>query len=198
MTDNHLLLYRLAELMLDHEQHFLPVDLLFDDAQIGDYAKSIQIDSPYQQMLLEGVLTESVRDEKLYVTFTVEGYFHYVLGEVIYHRTEGLGGEPFKYIVEENNLHGAKEGVEHCLIRDVQKGEMNRLIWLIDRCESHLTLFTLPLSNVFLLASFQNSSSELFKEIIERLLKKKTESDLMVMENVIGFFVKSQKHQLYT
>jgi tetratricopeptide (TPR) repeat protein len=74
---------------------------------------------------------------------------------------------------------------------------MNRLIWLIDRCESHLTLFTLPLSNVFLLASFQNSSSELFKEIIEKLLKKKTESDLMVMENVIGFFVKSQKHQLY-
>ena len=31
MTGNHLLLYRLAELMLEHEQHILPVDLLFDD-----------------------------------------------------------------------------------------------------------------------------------------------------------------------
>ena len=86
MTDNHLLLYRLAELMLEHEQHVLPVDLLFDDDLIGDFVKSIQIDSPYQQMLIEGVLTESVRDEKLYVSFTVEGYFHFVLGEVIYTR----------------------------------------------------------------------------------------------------------------
>jgi hypothetical protein len=63
MTPNHLLLYRLAEIMLQQEQHVLPVDLLFDDAQIGEFVKSIQIDSPYQQLLLEGVLTESVREE---------------------------------------------------------------------------------------------------------------------------------------
>jgi len=115
MTDNHLLLYRLAELMLEHEQHVLPVDLLFDDEHIGDFVKSIQIDSPYHQMLLEGVLMETGRDEKLYVSFTVEGYFHYVLGEVIYHRTEGLGAEALRQIVEENKLNGAKEGVEQCL-----------------------------------------------------------------------------------
>jgi hypothetical protein len=36
MTSNHLLLYRLTELMLEQEQHNLPVDLLFDDEQIGD------------------------------------------------------------------------------------------------------------------------------------------------------------------
>ena len=117
MTSNHILLYRLAELMLQNEQHVLPVDLLFDHNQIGDLVKSIQIDSPYQQMLLEGVLTESVRDEKLFVSFTVEGYFHFVLGEVIYNRTEGLGAEALKHIVEENKLNGAKEGVEQCLTR---------------------------------------------------------------------------------
>ena len=88
MTDNHILLYRLAELMLEHEQHVLPVDLLFDDEQIGDFVKSIQIDSPYQQMLVEGVLTETVKEEKLFVSFTVEGYFHYVLGEVIYQKSK--------------------------------------------------------------------------------------------------------------
>ena len=70
MTSNQLLLYRIAVLMLEHELHILPVDLLFDDSQIGDFVKSIQIDSPYQQMLLEGVLTESVREEKLFVSFT--------------------------------------------------------------------------------------------------------------------------------
>jgi hypothetical protein len=61
--------------MLAEQQHQLPVDRLFDDEQIGEFVKSIQIDSPYQQMLLEGVLTETVKEDKLYVTFTVEGYF---------------------------------------------------------------------------------------------------------------------------
>ena len=96
MTDNHLLLNRLAELMLKHEQHILPVDLLFDDEQIGDFVKSIQIDSPYQQMLLEGVLTESVKDEKLYVSFTVEGYFHFVLGEFLFKINSETVLEPIK------------------------------------------------------------------------------------------------------
>jgi hypothetical protein len=50
MTSNHILLYRLAELMLEHQENILPVDLFFDDEQIGDFVKSIQIDSPYQQM----------------------------------------------------------------------------------------------------------------------------------------------------
>jgi hypothetical protein len=43
--------------MLQKEHTSLLVDALFDDEQIGDEVKSIQIDSPYQQMLLEGVLT---------------------------------------------------------------------------------------------------------------------------------------------
>ena len=131
MTGNHQLLYRLAELMLEHEQHILPVDLLFDDEQIGDFVKSIQIDSPYQQMLLEGVLTESVRDEKLFVSYTVEGYFHHVLGEVIYHQTEEFGADALKQIVEENKLNGVKEGVEQCLIMQIELG-FNDHVKLLD------------------------------------------------------------------
>jgi hypothetical protein len=50
MTTNHLLLYHLAELMLENEQHVLAVDTLFDDDVIADFVKSIQIDSPYKQM----------------------------------------------------------------------------------------------------------------------------------------------------
>lgn len=168
MTDNHLLLYRLAELMLEHEQHVLPVDLLFDDEQIGDFVKSIQIDSPYQQMLIEGVLTESVRDEKLYVSFTVEGYFHYVLGEVIDKRTEGLGAEALKKIIERNKLNGSKEGVEQCLIRDVQKDDLTRLICLIDYGAEFLDLAVVPLA-----ASFMNFHLEpSHKTTIEQALFK--------------------------
>lgn len=81
LTANHHLVYRLAELMLQQQQHALLVDVLFDDEQIGEFVKSIQIDSPYQQLLLDGVCTESIREEQLYVSFTTEGYFHYVLGK---------------------------------------------------------------------------------------------------------------------
>jgi tetratricopeptide (TPR) repeat protein len=166
MTDNHLLLYRLAELMFEHEQHMLPVDLLFDDTKIGDFAKSIQIDSPYQQMLLEGVLTESVREEKLFVSFTIEGYFHYVLGEVIYNRTEGLGAEALKHIVEENKLIGAKEGIEQCLIRDVEKEDFKRLFRLIDIGGPSLDLTITPFA-----ASFSSVIS-IFKKREEIIIKK--------------------------
>ena len=101
MTSNHLLLYRIAELMLEKQQHLLPVDDLFDDEQIGDFVKSIQIYSSYQHMLLEGVLTEPVKDEKLYVSFTVEGYFHHILGEVIYN---DIINKPASFLFELINL----------------------------------------------------------------------------------------------
>ena len=132
MTTNHILLYRLAELMLRHEQHILAVDLLFDDESIGDFVKSIQIDSPYQQMLLEGVLTESVRDEKLYVSFTVEGYYHYVLGEVIYEQSKNKDHTYFITLLDSNRLNGVKDGIEQCLIQEVNQGRLERLVSLID------------------------------------------------------------------
>ena len=187
MTDNHLLLYRLAELMFEHEQHLLPVDLLFDDEHIGDFVKSIQIDSPYQQMLLEGVLTETVRDEKLYVSFTVEGYFHYVLGEVIYHRTEGLGAEALRQIVEENKLNGAKEGVEQCLLRDVQNTDLTRLIWLIDEGGKALEISSYPLAQAFLIHSVE--------KILDLLLLDTTDNDISALENTIQKLEEWQKHE---
>ncbi len=187
MTDNLLLLHRLAEFMLEHEQHLLPVDLLFDDEQIGDFVKSIQIDSPYQQMLLEGILTESVHDEKLYVSFTVEGYFHFVLGEVIYHRTEGLGAEALKQIVEENKLNGAKEGVEQCLFLDVQKTDLTRLIWLIDEGGKALEISSYPLAQAFLIHPVDS--------IMEMLLSDTTENDITALENTIQKLEEWQKNE---
>jgi tetratricopeptide (TPR) repeat protein len=145
MTGNHLLLYRLAELMFEKEQHVLSVDDLFDDTQIGDFVKSIQIDSPYQQLLFEGVLTESVKEEKLYVSFTVEGYFHYVLGEVVYTFSYDKDAEFLIQLLLSNNLNGLKEGIEQCLIRDVNLQEIERLRDLIDTGGYYLEICIRPL-----------------------------------------------------
>ena len=192
MTSNHLLLYRLTELMLENQQHILSVDLLFDDEQIGDFVKSIQIDSPYQQMLFEGVLTESVRDEKLYVSFTVEGYFHYVLGEVIYNKTNGKGSEILKHIVEENKLNGAREGVEQCLIRDVQRDDLTRLIWLIDQNEAYIKICVNPVFTGFksryqlLTESNKQKVNRSLKKILSNLLSQPTELDYKLIFQVIS------------
>jgi tetratricopeptide (TPR) repeat protein len=204
MTGNHLLLYRLAELMLEHEQHILPVDLLFDDEQIGDYVKSIQIDSPYQHMLLDGVLTESVRDEKLYVSFTVEGYFHYVLGEVIYNRTEGLGAEALKQIVEQNKLNGAKEGVEQCLIRDVEKDDLNRLMLLIDHGGLFVEISSLPLAYAFINVKLNSKSKIDIKQeyqskvvhILTLLLENPSDNDIDVLGKTVDIIEVAHRNDL--
>jgi tetratricopeptide (TPR) repeat protein len=197
MTSNHLLLYRLAELMLEHEQHILPVDLLFDDEQIGDLVKSIQIDSPYQQMLFEGVLTESVREEKLYVSFTVEGYFHYVLGEVIYNKTQGKGAEALKQIVEENKLNGAKEGVEQCLIRDVQKDDLTRLIWLIDQNSTNVEICEVPLAVWVQSISKEKFFSKRLYIFLDEVVKKRTDGDIFLLKSLLNQFIQLQKKEVY-
>jgi tetratricopeptide (TPR) repeat protein len=204
MTANHQLLYRITELMLNHEQHVLPVDLLFDDEEIGNFVKSIQIDSPYQQMLLEGVLTESVRDEKLFVSFTVEGYFHFVLGEVIYNRTEGLGAEPLKLIVEENKLNGAKEGLEQCLIRDMQKDDLVRLMWLVDSGGEAMDICSVPMAHAFLQISsipkkeeeWVIAQTQQVKRVMDELLAAPTDNDIIVLEKSIQYLENAQKNSM--
>ncbi len=190
--------------MLQNERTSLLVDALFDDEQIGDEVKSIQIDSPYQQMLLEGVLTESVKEEKLYVSFTVEGYFHYVLGEVIYNQTEGKGTEVLKQIVEQNKLNGIKEGVEQCLIRDVNRDDLSRLMWLIDSGGELLDLCSKPLAHSFLNINGQiNSEDRLTLAYVNQIIKvtsqlfaDPTDNDIDALSNGISYLEETQKNIL--
>ena len=188
MTNNHILLYRIAELMLEHEKHVLQVDLLFDDEQIGDFVKSIQIDSPYQQMLLEGILTESVKDEKLYVSFTVEGYFHFVLGEVIYNQSIGIGTKFLLYILKHNKLNGAKEGVEQCLIRDVNKNEISRIIEMIDLGGEAEKVARYPLAHAFFKLQIE--------VVFNALMENPSINDWTVIKFVRGLLLNNQKQDV--
>jgi len=188
MTGNHLLLYRIAELMLEHEQHILPVDLLFDDEQIGDFVKSIQIDSPYQQMLLEGVLTESVWDEKLYVSFTVEGYFHYVLGSLLYNLSANKTCDYFIDLISSNSLNGIYESVTECLIKQTSNSQYECVIELIDKGDAFINLSVAPLANGF---AFENTD-----KILSLLLQKETENDFNVLFKLISFLRKQNKIEL--
>jgi tetratricopeptide (TPR) repeat protein len=195
MTSKHLLLYRLAELMLQHEQHILPVDLLFDDEQIGDFVKSIQIDSPYQQMIFEGVLTENVLNEKLYVSFTVEGYFHYVLGEVLEDRFSDLtANEIFKYI-DSINLTGLNEGFEQFLTRKVDSNEFDLLLWFIDFGDKFTNSTIVPLSHAFLNAS-KDSTNQAINSIAQSLFETSSDNDIKLLLEIVSKLEKLQKSDI--
>lgn len=188
MTSNHLLLYRLAELMLKHEQNILLVDLLFDDEQIGDFVKSIQIDSPYQQMLIEGVLTECVQDEKLFVSFTVERYFHYVLGTYLYQQAKRQISL-FELIdsLLENKLNGLREGIGHCLSHFIEKNQNDFLPKFIDNYPQFAVS-----SNQALAKNIELNGDDLLIQI----LAEKSESDLIVIKKVVEYFEYSGKPKL--
>lgn len=179
MTSNHLLLYRLAELMLEHEQHILPVDLLFDDEQIGDFVKSIQIDSPYQQMLLEGVITESVHDEKLYVSYTVEGYFHYILGNVIeMNQLKSKKIEDLQKLIE-SKLSGMKPGLEQYLIKCSVNGNESVIFNFIDLFPNNLDLVI----KAFVSLIVNNDR----KKVLDTLFENVTDNDLLLLIEVLNY-----------
>ena len=188
MTNNHLLLYRLAELMLEKQQHILPLDDLFEDEQIGSFVRSIQIDSPYQQLIFEGVLTETIKEERIMVSFTVEGYFHYVLGEVIEKQTLNKGAEALKELLENKQLRGITEGVEQCLVRDVEKDHLSRLMWLIDEGGKALEASTHPLAQAFLIHPIER--------VMDELLADPTDNDIEVLEKAIDILENVDKNYL--
>lgn len=192
MTENQLLLYRIAELMLEHEQHILPVDMLFDDEQIGDFVKSIQIDSPYQQMLLEGVLTESVRDEILNVSFTVEGYFHYVLGLVLERKFMHHSAQEIFNAISINNLNGLKEGFEYFLIRKVENQEFDFLCWFIDYGVGFNSSTVDALAYGYIQAA-RHPIGQTIGDISKAIFATPTSSDIDVIHNVIDRIEQLQK-----
>jgi tetratricopeptide (TPR) repeat protein len=174
--------------MLEKEQHILPVDELFDDKVISDFVKSIQIDSPYQQMLLEGVLTESVRDEKLFVSFTVEGYFHFVLGDVIFEHSIDKDHNYLISLLEGNALNGIKNGVEQCLIKEVNHGKLDRLVAFIDAGGEAESVARFPLVHAFM----KNKVEDVFQTLMEN----PSASDWNVIKHVRGVLLGNQKQHV--
>jgi len=187
MTTNQHLTFRLAERMLATGHPELSVDDLFEDELIGDFVKSIQIDSPYQQLLLEGVLTERVQEGELMVGFTVEGYFHHVLGEVIHHQTEGQGAAELLNLIESSSLNGVKEGVERCLIKDSEAGELDRLMELIDMGGMGMRIARFPLVAAFIHHDV--------RQVYDALMANPTREDWVILRQARSLLQANQKER---
>jgi tetratricopeptide (TPR) repeat protein len=175
MTSNSILLLRLAELMLQNERTSLLVDALFEDEQIGDEVKSIQIDSSYQQMLLEGVLTETVRDEKLYVSFTVEAYFHYILGQLLFKNSINNRFEYLMNLLKYNKLNGLQDGVAQCLIDCAKIRDYSPIINFIDFGKTNICI--VPLITAFNIFEVN--------EILDEVIQNESDQDYAIIEEVL-------------
>jgi hypothetical protein len=169
-------LNRICELMIIHEKSSISLDELYDDELIGDFVRTIQIDSPYQKIINSGILTEHIVDGILHVKFTIENFFHFLLGEIITLKYKNRPSSELKNIMENNKLHGIKEGVENCLINDVFNGDLNRIVELVDSVgDSNIKYIEHAIAYAFLTMNP--------KEVFNKLLYHPTMNDWRIIKN---------------
>ncbi|MEY4433462.1 MAG: hypothetical protein RLZZ44_1596, partial [Bacteroidota bacterium] len=71
-------LIALSHEMMKHQKLQVSLDSLFDHPTLGDSVKNIQIDSPYQQLIQKGIISQYFIDHTLQVSFTMETALYYV------------------------------------------------------------------------------------------------------------------------
>jgi len=71
----------LANYMISKNSLQVSLDELFDVPQLSDAVKNIQIDSPHQQLIRRGILSQFFQHDTLQVSFTMEASFHYVVSK---------------------------------------------------------------------------------------------------------------------
>jgi len=112
------------------------LDFLYDQ-ETGKYIRDLNIDSPYQQLLLKGVITQFFHNDLPVVTFTIESAWHYILAKYI-SSIPGMEKAEFlrELLEQKKGLKGFYEAVALILREEVVRGEFRRLhelIMVIDR-----------------------------------------------------------------
>ncbi len=132
MSPKETLLYRITELMFEKQQTFLLLDELYEDEIISPFVRNIQIDSPYQQLLFDGVLSQYNHQNEIVVSFTIEAYFHHLLGLILNKNKEIETPKSLCELIEKNKLAGFNKGVANYLANHIENEKYNLLFNYID------------------------------------------------------------------
>jgi tetratricopeptide (TPR) repeat protein len=194
MTQKESILFRLTELMFQKQQTFLLLDELYEDEIIGSSIRNIQIDSPFQQLLFEGVLSQYIIDDSVSISFNVEAYFQHLLARVLEKDSSYIKPESLLQLLKENKLKGLPEAISNLLSFDVDKWEFSRLTNFIDLNEEGNDTFDLCVMPII-----QSLLKNGVKETIEVLLENHTENDWKILlklnnqlERVQLYFLKNK------
>jgi len=182
------LLFRLVQLMFEKQQTHLLLDDLYEDEVVGSFFRNIQIDSPFQQLLFEGVLSQTNNDNSISISFTHEKLFHFYIGEHLYKNCNLKNGKAIASLALSNKLNGLKEGIAAMLIKDIDNGIFTRLTSFIDDQEivkRKSFICTIP----FVHSLKKNG----IKISVDKLLKKATQQDLEILESSLDYLEELQE-----
>ena len=190
MSPKETLLYRITELMFEKQQTFLLLDELYEDEVISSFVWNIQIDSPYQQLLFDGVLSQYNHQNEIVVSFTIEAYFHHLLAKVLQKDVRYQKAESLLELIQNNNLSGLKEGVSNLFSFDVELEVFNRLNDFINFHDD----FTLDLClNPFVKSMLENGVNK----TLNSLLNFENEKDWKFINDVSEFLNEKDLNELY-
>jgi tetratricopeptide (TPR) repeat protein len=182
------LLFRLTELMFQKQQTFLLLDELYEDEVIGSSIRNIQIDSPFQQLLFEGVLSQTNNDNSISISFTHEKLFHFYIGEHLHKNCNLKNGKAIASLALSNKLNGLKEGIANMLIKDIDNGIFTRLNSFIDDQE-----IVKRKSFICTIPFVHSLKKHGIKITVDKLLKKATQQDLEILESSLDYLEELQE-----
>ncbi|HEX5150412.1 MAG TPA: tetratricopeptide repeat protein [Parafilimonas sp.] len=148
-------LIRLATIMAEQNVQKIALDLLYDDPELGSYVRNYQIDSPYQQLINKGILTQFIQGDAFYVSFTMEGYYHYSLCR--YLNSEDI--ESVSILKKGKHWDSA---IRFCLWECVLNNKIDNVIQYIKNKETDNSLVDLALAQALLVISPHKIIDQLF------------------------------------
>jgi hypothetical protein len=185
LNNKQIILYRILELMISKEQSTVLLDELYEDELIGQFIKNIQIDSPFQEMVFSGAISQFILKNELVITFTVEAYFHHALSEYIGSTSKYFSTDELSNLLLFNKLKGIDSAISNLLTKDILNKRYDRLVFFIDKDKKHLEVSVKALSLSFLL-----NPPDL---IIQKLLEVPSINDWLAIKKSYDLLIESGK-----
>jgi tetratricopeptide (TPR) repeat protein len=171
-------LVELASYMISKNSLQVSLDELFDVPQLSDAVKNIQIDSPHQQLIRKGILSQFFQHNTLQVSFTMEASFHYVV-------SKNLNLDLALKQLKNNSIW--KESIKYFLWDKMANKDNLLLFELIDSEEFPNDLAALALSQRIILFGA--------KETIRQLFIKESDDDWNVVKRAFAI-IKERRPKL--
>jgi tetratricopeptide (TPR) repeat protein len=191
MNKKESLLLRLTELMFQKERSFLSLDELYLEDTTSAYVRNIQIDSPFQELLFDGVLSQYIVEDEVSIAFTVEAYFQYMLAKVLYNDICFYTPEMLLLLLNKNKLKGLPEAVSNLLFFDIEKGDYKRLTTFIDLNQENEDIIEICVRPIIL--SLQTSG---VLKTLGAILEDVTDNDWKILNLVSTRLEYFQLHEL--
>lgn len=168
-------LLALAAYLMEKSTLQVALDELFDKPELSAAVKNIQIDSPHQQLIRKGVLSQYFHEGVLQVSFTMEASFYYVVSRLI-------NEKDIVDLINKNKIW--QEPIKYFLWGHAAKKEDNLLFDLIDDNKFPNELSALALSQ-YLILHGANAT-------LNKLLQNPGEDDWLVLGQALEIVSKNR------